>query len=313
MELHKDVPIKTFTKFERFERVVPDNSALSEYKKCPRRYFFRYVLGYTTKTLQPYFPFGTAYHKFRELLEQYRNENLKKDMSNDMATVLASPPALDGAIKCYEAEIKGKELASGKYDFLDLKRLKESCLHVFNHWRKEKLLGTIKVLSSEQAFSIQLKNGMFIGGRFDEIIENNGKVMGRDFKTSTIQAAYYKKGLVPNPQFLLYTKAQTVLHGKDTEGQIVEVLFNMKTTKPSLQPFPVRPTKQQLSEWEDGTIYYLEQINNSREKDFYPMNESACWACPFHEVCSMPSETSQTSILKSRFKHELWDYSKGDV
>lgn len=310
MEYVIDPPIKHFARFPRWESVVPDNSMVSEFKKCPRRYFYRYVLGYTDKLVPQYFPFGTAYHKFRETLEQEFAKHQAAGLDVPTSCGLSYLESINAAKQCWEKEIAGVELKPGKFEFLTWARLNDSCAYVFDLWQREKKIGQIKVLASEQAFMIPLADGTQIGGRFDEIIEKDGQVMGRDFKTTTIQLAYYKKGLVPNSQFMLYTKAESMLHGKPIKGQLVEVLSNMKTTKPNMQTFPVYPNREQMAEWERGMIYWIGEIRKAREEDHYPMNESACWSCPFHSVCSMPSETSRSVVLKSNFRFKLWNYNE---
>jgi len=317
MEVFTDIPIKHYESFTRHEPVVLDNSNIKEYKLCPRRYFYRVVLGFTTPENPPYFIFGRTYHKFRERLEINFRDFINAGDSKQIAIAKSLGQSLNEAMECWKNEAaKNRPTYSsdgkGKFDFLTLDRLKQSCTATFAYWQKEKEAGNIKVISTEQPFTIQLPSGDWYGGRADQLIEHNGKIRGRDFKTTTKFEPYYKRSFVPNAQFAGYTYVEAKLHGRDVRGQIVEVLYNTKTTDPRLVPYPVDFTREQLDEWEKGTMHWLSLIRKSREEDDYPLNEEACNFCPFHAVCQMPSETARGSVLKSMYKKQIWDHANDE-
>ena len=321
MEVRTGYPIKQYEQFERHEPVVLDNSAISEYKRCPRAYFYRYVLGFDTTANPPYFLWGTAYHKFRELLEiEYTNNRKTLDISTSISLSIAV--ALVKAIEYWnQLAIKNPpdyaESPRAKFNHLNLANFKLACESILKYWSKEKESGNVEVLATEQPIRVQLPNGEWYGGRADQVIRANGKVRGRDFKTTTKIEMYYTRSFTPNAQFAGYTYAEGIIHGSPIRGQTVEVLYGIqpglkKPFAPVIKPYIVDFTSEQIEEWLQGTMEVMEQMKVSRENDFYRMNENACTFCPFHDVCRMPNETSRVSVLKNKYKVSVWDHSEED-
>lgn len=284
-----------------------DSTAMTTFMTCPRKYFYRIVLGYTPKTTQPYFAFGSAYHKFRETLTLVMDSKLDgKSYTEEQALLLASAAAISYADKHLKTPIKG----TSSFDFLTLDRLKLSLVTSFKHWKEERKRGQIKVLAPEQPFSIQLPDGTWIAGRYDEIVSWNGRLWVRDFKTSSKQGPWYERGLEPNDQFTRYAYAASQLSGKHIQGVVVEVLFNSKTQGPEIKTYTTGRTKSQIDNWLKEHLWWVKQIDSCRDVDMWPMNPKSCAMCEFHKVCKAPSESGQMSVLKTDFKHSPWDCSK---
>jgi len=66
---------------ERREPASRDHTAVISAKTCLRKYFYEMVLGFTDKITPQFFKFGTAYHKFREVLETSTQETEQKQYS----------------------------------------------------------------------------------------------------------------------------------------------------------------------------------------------------------------------------------------
>lgn len=312
MEIHTDVPINHYEQLSRHEGVILDNSVIMQFKYCPRSYFFRYVLGYDTTDTPPYFAFGSAYHKFREVLEIEFEKCLAMGMDKATSCALSLGRATSAAINYWTKNGPKAYDTKDKFAFLTLDRLKQSIQTAYKWWEKEKLSGNVRVLFTEQPFTIQLADNVFLGGRFDQGIETFGKLYNRDFKTSSQPEMFYTRGLKPNNQFALYTFALSVLSGKTAEGAMVETLFNQKTVGPNMRVFPVKFTREEMDEWKRDTVYWVSLINVARAQDHYAANEKNCGFCQFHQVCKMPTEMSRMSILKSQYKVKIWDHQNPD-
>lgn len=283
---------------ETYEPEILDSTAVMCYKTCPRKYYYRMVLGYDVKTTMPYFAFGTAYHKFREQLELE-----PKDQDEKLTFQNASARALDHWNK------HGTESPIGtKWDFLNTERLIKSLVAVYTHWKKERREGRIVVLATEQSFSLQLPDGTITGGRADQIVKWNGKVWGRDFKTSSKLGPFYERTLEPNDQFTRYTWAESQLAGEKVQGQIVEVLYNTKKDGPKIISYMTSRTDWQIETWIKEHTFWVDMIKKSRETGMYPMNEKSCAFCEFHSVCKMPSQPSMIQNLKSNYQLKPWRF-----
>jgi hypothetical protein len=307
---YSPVPTKQFmSRFDRVEPLILDSTAVTEYKDCARRYFFKIVLGFTPKETAIYFTFGTAYHKFREELEL-----TKGDFMAGVRRGLAHWDKVQG---------DDPPVGSGKWEFMTRLRLLQSMKVGFDYQQKEKAQKNIEVLSVEQPFNVELVagSGHYTSGRFDQIIRWNGKIWGRDFKTTSKPLAYYDRGITPNDQFTRYTYAESLLAGERVQGQLIEVLYNSAGTKkakgldggPIIKPFVASRTDFELADWLDDELFLRDQIQNSREKDRWPKNEKACGFCPFHSVCKLGSEASQMNKLTAEFTQREWDNTKVGV
>lgn len=299
----KDLPI--------VEPKIFDSTAVTLFKECPRKYMYRMKYGYAERTTYPYFAFGTAYHKFRETLEAGFREIFPDPhaitLQSDLDQFLQ--PAIIRAVEHWTVNAMQAEIDT-KWDFLTTERLLKSCTIAFIHWKKEKHSKRIIVLATEQSFLIELEDGTTTGGRADQIVRDNGRVWGRDFKTSSISGPFYERTLVPNDQFTRYTHAESTLSGEQVQGQIVEVLFNSKKEGPKIIPLRTSRTKYEIDTWVREQKHWLSLMKISRESGIYPMNEKACRFCKYHSICSLNGEDSQVHMLQQAFKVEPWDFQK---
>jgi len=280
---------------QRCEREILDNSAVKDFRKCPRFYFYRHVMGRSPKDEPPYFRFGSAYHRFREILEK----------KSSVAEGIAS------AVKLFRAR-GGDPVVGSQYEFLTELRLIKSCSVAFARWEKEKKIGAIEVISTEQIFNVELRDGSRRGGRADQLTRWVGKLWGRDFKTTTKMGKYYERSIYPNDQFGGYTFAESKLAGEPVQGQIVEVLYNTKTQGPEISQFLSTWTESQLEDWENEQLYWHHQIEISRANDFWPKNDNACFNCKFHSVCKASTENMAMGRLENDYVYKPWRFEDTD-
>lgn len=286
--------------------VVLDHSAVRLYKECARKFQYKMEYGYVSKKTPPYFSFGTAYHLFREHLElEWNKEKLLTEDYLDSCYLKAGEVALR-----YWGKHGIESPIGTTWDFLNSNRLILSLKEAFKHWKKEKNDKRIIVLATEQIFSLEMPDGTVTGGRADQVIRWNGKVWGRDFKTSSKLGDFYERTLEPNDQFTRYTWAETQLAGERVQGQVVEVLYNSKKEGPKIIQFMTSRTDYQIEIWLKEQSFIHAQIKKSRELNLFPMNESQCKFCEYHSVCKMPGEQSMLQHLKSNFKFEPWKFDR---
>lgn len=298
MQVHEPSIANFMKGFARYEPTIMDSTAIMTYKTCPLKYFYRIVLGFTPKESAPYFGFGTAYHKFREVLQRLCDVEKQSVQEGFLL-------ALESALNYYKKQPQPE--INSKWEFLTLDRLEQSCTVAFKHWLKERIEGNIKVVAFEQPFILQLTDKEKIAGRADNIVEWRREPWGRDFKTTSKEGPYYSRTLEPNFQFTTYTWGEGKLTGHEVKGQIVEVLYNSKKQGPSINTYTTTRTRGQLARWEKDTLFWLAMIEKSRVEDHYPMNEKHCTFCEYHGVCKAPSESGQMSQLKSYYKVSPWD------
>lgn len=302
-------------RFERYEPVILDHTAIITAKKCLRMYFYQIVLGRVTPDEAIYFAWGNAYHKFRNMLTlNYGfgdNEPAKYDQEK---AIDAFTKAANGGMEYWNKHGQDQQVGT-RFGFMTKGRLLLSFRAAFKHWEKERQRGQIKVLATEQAFNVQMPDGTHRSGRADEIVRWTGKLWGRDFKTSSKDSVFFERTIDPNEQFTGYTYAESKLSGEPIQGQLIEMLFNSNPTKtkengPEIHEFTASRTSWQLMMWEREHMFYKQIIDMAREKDIWPMEEVSCSFCPYHKVCKQNSESSQMYQLETGYKVRPWDNTK---
>lgn len=313
MEVYKDVPKNFLAKYERHEPVALDNAALSMYKVCPRKYFFRFVLAFEPNgDTPPYFTLGSSYHKYREVFELVWKK--ESDLTFQDRFDLSDAMAKIEAFKYWDKKTNSKIVLAPntKWDWITRPRLEKS-LEVTANWLNiEKKNGNIIVIATEQPFIVEAVSGVFWGGRADQVVRWNNRLWGRDFKTSSKKSDYFKRLLKPSNQFLGYTIGEELLHGSTVDGQLVEVLFNSKTDGPKIVPYPTSFNVFEKGLWKKELTEWTDRLQKSRELDLYPANESHCPFCPYHQVCTNTSESGMAATLESKYKVSPWDFMNPD-
>lgn len=293
-------------KFKRHEPAITDSTSRVLMKLCFRKYFYQIVLGFRPreKSKPPYFAWGSAIHKFWEVL--YRDDSEQK--ATDAATTSwllskCAPPAGD------------------KWDFMNIGRMALVFKSALEFYRKEKAQGVIKVLEIELPFEVEITdpdNGdaiVSIGGRFDQLISRNGRVAVRDWKNSKKDMAYYERQLDPNDQFTGYLIAGDALSASECKTCLVHLNTNTKKEGPELNQLITERTTAQKRQWIKEVKTLTKLLDICREEDTWPMCEGVsygntiCSSCDFRAVCAAPSEISQMAKLEQLFEQKPWDFT----
>jgi hypothetical protein len=317
MELEKHEP-RYMARFRRYEPLIKDSHATKVYKQCPKMYFLQIVLGFNSPEKFVIFAWGSAYHKFREVLE--RTYGFGSDKPPQFDADKAREALIAGTLVGLEYWRKhGEDQEPGsKWGFMTADRLLLSFKRAYTHWQREKEQNQIEVVAVEQAFNVQLRDGSRTSGRFDQLVRWLGVLWNRDFKSTTKDSAFYARQLDPNDQFTRYTLAGSYLAGEPVQGAIVELLYNNNPTRnkthgPDIFPLTTSRTKEQLDTFEKEVTTLNRKLAINRELDVWEKNEGACAFCPYHSVCTQPSEEAEMEKLEQHFIVRPWDNTKVGV
>lgn len=288
-----DYPNKTFLpNLERAEPFVQDSTAYKLLVECRRKYFYRMVVGRIPpfNKNQLILDFGTHYHKFRELLETQGY----------------------GVAMAYILNVKLPEVEpNSKFAFLNNMRLVKSCQAAYDYSQNEKKQGKIEIIAIEQPFNVEIAPGHFIGGRADQIVKWNGRLWGRDFKTTTKDKATFTRQTKPNDQAMRYIVGESAIHGQEVQGIIFEAIYNAKTVGPVIYPVLSTRNAHEKEVWLKEQVFNAEGLKKCRELDIWPMDTSGkCDWCEYHKICALGSAASMEAVLKSDYKYSPWDMSK---
>lgn len=302
METRTPLVVRFMPEFARHEPVILDSSAIVTSKECLRKYFYKYVLGFVERQAPIFFSFGSAYHKFWEVMV---NQYGKVDV-NELYKI-----ALTAAVNRFTSDIRtGLFTQETKWDFLTVDRLAISCKVAYNFFLKERSQKQVEIIAVEQILNCMLPDGEMIGGRADQIVRWSGRVWGRDHKTTSKDFIFYDRTLEPNDQFTRYTYIESKTSGEIIPGQMVLVMRNSKKKEggPEIRQFLASRTQWQLEQWEREQLHWNKILQVCRENDTWPQEEKNCGWCEYRLVCCKPNEAAAASALKSQFTVKPWDF-----
>ena len=296
-----DYPRKFLPTLQRFEPEAMDHTATKEFKKCPRSYFLRMVLGRTSPEGKwaSVFAWGSSIHKYLERLYE----------DGDAGA------AAQAALPIY------KSPTNPTFEWQTKERLLSTFAKLYKMYTEEKTNNVIRVEAIEQPFNITFPDGTPVGGRFDQVMKWNGRMWIRDWKTTSKQINYFKQGLEPNDQAIRYIYALSSLQfGQDEKGYPNKVIdgvlfvaiYNTKTVGPEIQPVPSSRSLTQVKKWLDEQMFIHKQMQLCRENDVWPMHEVSCSFCDFRQVCTQPSDAAMENVLKTQYLLQPWKHEEVD-
>jgi putative RecB family exonuclease len=264
------IPHPNETARELIGRDYLSYSAVSLYRQCPLKFFFRYVRGLPEETVAASLAFGGAIHAaaefhFRELMAG--NE----------------PPDLDTLLAVYQDEWRQRAsdtIRFGKGETVNsLGRLADRMLRAFQACDLSQPAGRIIGVEEEL-------RGRFAAGcpdvlaRIDLLTETDEALVVTDLKTS--RSRWSREQLEDaGEQLLLYhSLVAELIPDKPVQLQFAVVT---KTKTPAADLLPVDVTPQRL----ERTKHVVQRVWRSIEAEvFYPApSPLSCPACPFREAC----------------------------
>jgi len=293
---------------------VSDNSTNAEYARCPRRGFYRYGLRRGFVGVSFPLQFGSAYHKYREVIEDLMVEREcgLTDEIHDEAQELA--------LKNWE-----EPPIDHRHSHLSMVRMVQSIQLAKDKVTREREQGRIIVTKTEDSFDLELpfmlcpkcgwtelnEDGLLDlnvttiwcpkclvddrcsykmitarhGGRVDQFIRfvtlNDGNFI-RDFKTTGRMGQMYDLKFEPNSQMQGYVWGQEELSGQKSDGALIETLYNTKNVGPEIHQTYKTYSKGQQESWVASLMMERQMIQMmwSRVEELgylaFPQRTNAC-------------------------------------
>jgi len=290
------------------ERRGLDNSVLSTQGRCPRLDLFNYHLCRSTRSTNYPINYGVAYHAFRETLEKlYVQWVIKEEKDFDEVVPLLYTTAFAVATKTWE----DPPLEHTK-SYLDIGRIRKACEESFRTWVDEKKQNFYTIIGAETPFELPLPSGHLFTGKMDQLIEWNGRLWVRDFKTvgRKPKGGNWKPQFNPDHQFSGYVWAAQQLSGRPVDGVIVEIVYNIKTKGPEFHPTLCSRTKEDLDNWVEWVEFEYDNRKRCIETGVWPMRTTSCGdynGCYFRECCGLGSWRSMENWLLEKTIWSVWD------
>ena len=263
-----------------------DNSMLEEWRRCPRRFFYRHLKGLIPKGQVEESPlrFGTLIHESFEIL--YRTQNVTESVEH--------------FVKNYNIQNDPKRSCSRGIEIIN------------GYWAQRKnFIKEYDVLESEIVFEIDFQAWKY-RGKIDLILKNKDTnvVQGVDFKTNSWAISTVTNSLEISPQFRGYQLYLTKKYENVSGFYLVDIIqLNPKNTEFYLTP--IRVGKEFLDEFDRNVSAETIAITEAFRWGVWPQNAPhACGVfnrtCVYHSLCSQIPEVRER-LIEIEFEVKPWE------
>lgn len=271
-----------------------DSTKLKEFMRCPRRFFYRYVLGWQLEAAQEslHLVFGQAWH----LAMEHMLKGLAEQGGYNAKLVIEAYELLRD---CYYASFSPEQeeaFNSPKNPANALQALTDYAQRFAADHRD------FKVLHTEIAGTVPVGDDRQMVYKIDAIIQDlvTNLVAVLEHKTSQQLTHNWSDQWILSPQVGTYCHALYCLKpSEQVYGARVNGTFLRKKGNDFMR-VPVRQTPEMMQRWLEMVNHYFDNIEfnfeqlceETPEKDImqsFPMNTEACmdWGktCPYHDFC----------------------------
>jgi len=294
-----------------------DSSKIKDFKRCPRFFFYRHILGWCSETPNNHLVFGSAWHDAMEhlLLNGYGENEIITAFDKFLATYRQSfPPETD-------------ELFKGKTPNNAFMVLAKYATHPdYQHDHKN-----YETLHTEIAGSVAIDEKRLLYFRQDSILKDRktGHVRSREHKTGSRTWGWEEQFLLDG-QVGTYSHVLYCLYPKElVDGiEINGSFFLARKTDPfDFRRFLIGKTEDQMQVWLSNTAYYMWQIESeyellgdTDENDnvlyAFPLRDTSCQdygrLCEYHDFCmAWPNPLQRAYEPPLGFKVGFWDPTIG--
>lgn len=279
-----------------------DNTRLSEFKRCPRKYFYRHVLHWDTIGTKPALVFGSSWHAAMDVIWA----NIKH------------MPKLQLAEAAYVAFVDNWTNEGMLHpDEMDYEQLKELSPRTPQHAmemiaayidERSKSKDDFELIHTERPFAVPIDpndDTLFYVGKIDKVVRRRNKIMGIEHKTTT---AYKKDGpfrsqfvdsFSPNSQVDGYLYTLHMMFPGEVGGVWVDASLVHKQEE-GFMFIPVERQLRHLDSWLWEVRWWIAMVEGNLEMankvspndDFmtaFPKNTNSCWdfntSCPYMIPC----------------------------
>lgn len=290
---------------------ILDASKLTCYMECPRKFFFRYILGWAPDYPNNHLVFGSAWHTAMEhlLRESYSPDSLLEAKHLFMAYYRQHFGADTD-------EIYVPKHPANALNALDA---------YFQKYKHE--MHTYKVLFTEIAGLVMVGDNTTMTFKMDAVLQDleHDKIIGLDHKTSQRKMSNWGDHWTLSGQMLLYLHTLYCLYGENAPVEmLVRCGFFYKAQPNNFEEHPIDKSLEQMEAWLARTTRWIEALDKDKamlanEDDTdqvsmasFPQNDTACFnygqQCTYFDFCN----TWSNPLMRCErqpigYKVEFWD------
>lgn len=277
-----------------------DNTILSCYKECPRKFYLRHRLSLASRSRSAALDFGLAWHTALETLWVSRStgeamNSFLKTWTEECSRPWPEPLGFEGDKK------RNPQRASAMIEAYAAER--------------QHLMDTYELLGNEQAFAVPLGDGMFYIGRLDKVLRApSGAVTVLEHKTTTsysIQQGFqpsFVEQWSPNSQIDGYLYAiRRLFPDAHTELFVDAALVHNKETR-----FKLIPTGRQSTQVDGWLEETRDWISRLKAEVAFPRLTNSCYSvygsCQFVDICRFSKNPCDLIVEDTHdFEEVVWE------
>jgi hypothetical protein len=297
---------------QRKERKPPHKRAssagwhfLNSYQSCPRKFYFRYLRGFTPEHTAPVLTFGGAFHDGKATF--YRTGSRKKAIQAAQDYIEEAAPEYEDS---YLPEI----------EYIRVENLMEAWISRCG--RDD--LRYYKILAVEEEMEAALYNGFRLTGRADAVLQSKstGDRFLLETKTTGYSIEVTYRGLTNSDQISCYLWLLKKTHPNwKVDTCLPDIAYSRQSRVEVLREALITRSPQRLQEFEDQTVGLLTEISQKVQSIgsypllmLFPRNAAPGWctsfnrACEYMEICDQDCPVGE---VPEGFKIDDWvDYKK---
>lgn len=296
-----------------------DNTKISCYKECPRKYFLRHVMHWTVDYSRkaPALVFGGAWHEGMDAIWSSQGEPNEDKVERAVSAFRTHWEENEYTFKLSleEAEELGARTPGVAHEMFF-----SYCV------ARERLLEEATVHSIEQPIAMpfpELEDTWYVG-KLDKVFSWNGYQHIMEHKTTT---AYAIKGQF-QPDWVESWSSASQVKGYQMVGSVyypklqdvwIDGALVHKKIHDAFKLVPVSHSWPLLQDWIGDTKQWITRIQTDLQKyadegmssGAFPRNEDQCFGkyskCPFLSICSTTPDPTQLDGVPIGFREEKWE------
>jgi len=294
-----------------------DNTMLSTYKECPRRYFMRHVLNWRGDGVALPLVFGLSWHSAMDVVWQHYG----KVPTQELVQL-----AMASFLETWEGEGLPTEMTVEQIERFAPRTpsIAAEMLHQYIEKRANILGG--KLIAIEQPFAVPIpgtEHTWYIG-RLDKVTQLEG-ITAIEHKTTTA----YKKDGGFQYNYIQGWYSDSQVKGYQFGGGLyfpgltqvwVDAALVHKTVHDAFRFVPVAHNSELLKEWIDDTREWINRVELDTQAykaaggrlapGVFPKNEQSCMGkygpCSFLDICVTTPRPELLDAPPERYKEEKW-------
>jgi hypothetical protein len=297
-----------------------DNTRVSEFRTCQRKFFYRHVMDWASVGFAPPLLFGSSWHAAMDAIWETMGD---KKNAQSLGTEEVAHVGYDAFMKEW-VEGGGPEVDDINEDWeykLGFRNPMVALEMLYGYVDERRPLfqrDSFELISIEQPFAVPLDpedDTLFYVGRFDKVFRVKEGIIIGEHKTTSLYAKVggfrpmFIDSFSPNSQVDGYLHAARVLYGTEVKSCWIDAALVHKTEHDFFKIIPIERQFAQLDAWLWETRSWIDGIEanwarvleKSPEGDFdmreakymaaFPKNTNACQDfarnCPYIDLCKM--------------------------